>query len=672
MKWLLPVVIAIPLVAQDVSQTPPAKDASQTSPAKDASQTPPSNPASPVPSTENWVSGWVEVGYRWRTDVAGSFDTYRSIVNLGAGPKLLGTEFTVIDPKHRMFDRIDVRGYNWGDDPYGTLHVRITKSKDYEFNADYRDIAYFNFLPSFADPLLARGYILNQQSFDTRRRMGNLELELMPGSRIVPYLGFERNSGTGTGVNTFYSDGNQYPVPTDLHDQTNLFRGGVRLEWRKLHATLEQGGTTFKDDQTLFQSGGVNYGDINTPVLGHVLSLYNVLAAYGIRGTSIYSKVLVSAHALSWLDVYGQFLYSQPESSTNYQHVANGNLFLQSAALFYNTQQFVASSEAKLPHTTGSAGAEIRPIRKVRILQSWLTDRLHNASDLTSLQRLISPTLSQTTTAFLTAGLITNYNQVETMVIWDALPRLTLRGGYRHVWGDASQAILPPAGLASADQGELRRNIVIGGLTYRPTKKLTITGDAEGAPGDQAYFRTSIYEYQKARAQVRYQIRDDLTLSGDFNLLNNQNPTPGIHYDYLARQQSVAAWWSPAGNKRFDLQGAYTRATTRSDILFLIPQTLTPADSVYRENSHILTGLAIINLPQTSGLAPKLTAGGSVFLSSGSRPTHYYQPNLKLSLPTGKKLDWFAEWRYYGFGEPFYLYEGFRTHIVTAGVRITR
>jgi hypothetical protein len=45
---------------------------------------------------------------------------------------------------------------------------------------------------------------------------------------------------------------------------------------------------------------------------------------------------------------------------------------------------------------------------------------------------------------------------------------------------------------------------------------------------------------------------------------------------------------------------------------------------------------------------------------------------MKLWIPMGKKVTWFAEWRYYGYGEALYLYEGFRTHLVTAGLRITR
>ena len=79
------------------------------------------------------------------------------------------------------------------------------------------------------------------------------------------------------------------------------------------------------------------------------------------------------------MDLYGQFLYSQPDSTINYQQSDSGNLLLQSQVLFYNSQQYLVTAAAKLPHTSASAGAEIRPFHRVRIIESWLTDRLHNS-----------------------------------------------------------------------------------------------------------------------------------------------------------------------------------------------------------------------------------------------------------------------------------------------------
>lgn len=79
-----------------------------------------------------------------------------------------------------------------------------------------------------------------------------------------------------------------------------------------------------------------------------------------------------------------------------------------------------------------------------------------------------------------------------------------------------------------------------------------------------------------------------------------------------------------------------------------------------------------VALPGYSGLTPKLTVGGSLFIASLSRPTRFYQPLVRLSLPLRKNVSWNTEWRYYGSGEQLYLYEGFRTHVFMTGLRITR
>jgi hypothetical protein len=472
---------------------------------------------------EAWMTGSVDVGYRWRTDVAGSFNTYRSIVDLGAGPKLLDTEFTVLDPKKRLFDRIEARGANWGDDPYTTLHVNVRKARLYDFTADYRNIAYFNSLPSFADPLLARGVVLNERSFDTRRRISSFELSLLPGNWIVPYLAYDRNSEHGDGITTFVADGNEYPVPDRIRNSENNYRAGVRLGLRRWHVTLEQGGTTFRDDQQVFATER-NPGNNSATFFGQTLSLASLRQAYGIRGTSVYSKALFTASPVSWADVYGQFLYSQPKNDVTYQQADTGNFVVLSPLLFYTGEQFLLSAQAKLPHTSGSVGVEIRPFRRLRIVESWLTDRLHNAA------------ASQAQSA----RLVSNYSQQQVDVFLDVSRRLTLRGGYRYVWGDSSTLVLPIQGLLTPDPGELRRNVGIGGFTFRPGQKIVVSGEVEAASSDRTYFRASLNDYQRIHARARYQALESLSLSADFSALNNQNPAMGAQYDYLARQSSIS------------------------------------------------------------------------------------------------------------------------------------
>ena len=114
--------------------------------------------ASPAPSSEQWFTGSFDFGYRWVGDVRGNNPTYRSIVNLGEGPKLTGLDFTITDPKHRLFDRIDARANAWGGDPYNTAHLQVVKRGLYELTGDYRNIAYFNAMPSFANPVAPLGF----------------------------------------------------------------------------------------------------------------------------------------------------------------------------------------------------------------------------------------------------------------------------------------------------------------------------------------------------------------------------------------------------------------------------------------------------------------------------------------------------------------------------------
>jgi hypothetical protein len=297
---------------------------------------------------------------------------------------------------------------------------------------------------------------------------------------------------------------------------------------------------------------------------------------------------------------------------------------------------------------------------------------MHNSGSSSSADTLSNPGSSQQIAAILASSLVNNYNQQESHLFWDVTSRLTFHGGYRYVWGDASDAILPLEGLAGPEQGKLRRNVGLGGLTFRPVQKMTISADAEGASSGGVYFRTSLYDYQKVRAHARYQVTGSFSLAADFNLLNNQNPLPTINYDYFAHQEALSMLWAPSGGKNWSFQGSYDRSTLRSNITYLTPEFLQPAQSDYRDNAHTATALFTTKLWSYHGRVPKLSAGGSFFVSSGSRPTSYYQPLAKLFVPLTKKLSWFAEWSYYGYGEAFYLYEGFRTHLVTTGLRFSQ
>jgi hypothetical protein len=167
-----------------------------------------------------------------------------------------------------------------------------------------------------------------------------------------------------------------------------------------------------------------------------------------------------------------------------------------------------------------------------------------------------------------------------------------------------------------------------------------------------------------------YQLPWSLNLSANVSVLQNTSPLPNKN-DFLSHTESLSMQWNPKVAKRFSFIGTWEHNSLTSNIFYLVPQTLSPALSNYWESGHTITGLVATTIP-LFGREVQFSGGGSFLLSNGSRATNYYQPVGKLSVPFGKHLAWNTEWRYYGFSEAFYLYESFRTHLITTGLRFTR
>ena len=299
-----------------------------------------------------------------------------------------------------------------------------------------------------------------------------------------------------------------------------------------------------------------------------------------------------------------------------------------------------------------------------------MTDRMHTSAAGQFTDMILQPVSAATTTLTpLTSLLVLNYNQEQTDVLLEVTHKLTLYGGYRYVWGDAETGNMLIAGPGQ-ESSELRQQVGIAGFNFRATQKLTANVDFEDASSSHAYFLTSLYNYQKMRARARYQLVSTLALQASFSLLNNQNPAAGSNYDFLSRQNSLSATWTPS--KRVSIVGEYTRSTLRSNIGYLEPEFLSPVTSLYRDNAHNASALVDLVLPGYAKLTPRLAFGGSLFISSGSRPTTFYQPLVRLSLPLHKGVVWKSEYRYYGYDEAFYQYEGFRAHLLQTGLAISR
>lgn len=672
MKLFILCAALLPLLGQDAA--PPAQNPAPPTQAAQPAGEQTGKPeekaaaaATPAPSDRTW-SGSMDVGYRF-VNTGGNFDAYRTVVDLGEGPKVLNFDFSLVNPTGKYYDKITVFGEGWGGDPYETARLDATKQRLYDFHFDYRNIAYYDFLPSFANPVINQNIFSTQLGYDTRRRMIDTELRFRPGTRITPYLAYSSNWGTGRGVSTFAQDQtNQYPIFNGLNDRTEQYRAGIIFEFRKFSVTLEQGGTTFKDDQTLSNANTLT-GDRSGLYLGQQLSLTNLLQAYRIRGDSIFSRAVVTYTPFSWADVSGSFLYSRPRTDVGYTQNNTGNFANLATLQFYSTQTELANGDATMPHSTGNVNVELRPLRHVRILESWMTDRY----DTTSLIA-ISNLTNLSPQAISTPGsdrMIVNYNQQQIQANVDLLSWLTVRFGHRYVWGD-SQVRAPIANGIPAENGGLSQQVGLFGGQVRLGQKFWINGDAEIAGASQVYFRTSLADYRRGTIRAKYQLRTNFALTGNFFALTNHAPNSAWQFDLTSYTESLGFIWTPQAGKRVTFIGDYTRSSLETNTTYYMPQDLSPALSLYRENAHTGTALVDIASPISGKYAPKLTVGGAFFKSSGSRPTQFYTPMLRLNLPIHDHVQFFTQWSYYGMAETLYAYEGFRANIFVTGLRFVK
>jgi hypothetical protein len=248
-----------------------------------------------------------------------------------------------------------------------------------------------------------------------------------------------------------------------------------------------------------------------------------------------------------------------------------------------------------------------------------------------------------------------NYRREQTEAFFDPFRRLTLRGGHRLVWGEAS---VP-------GQGRLRQHVGLAGATFRAGSRASTSIDYEGSPGDRSYFRTSLHNYHQVRVRARGQVAKGLAASGSYFLLDNKNPNQGANFDLASRTAAGALEWTAA--KWASLTGEYSRSSLRSSVWYLVPQLAQRAVSDYRDNSHAAS--ALLDLHPAKRLAA--TLGGSLVTTAGTRPTRYYQPLGRAGVPVSKSVECYGEWRWYGLSQSFFELEGFRAHQFTVGLRVS-
>jgi hypothetical protein len=182
----------------------------------------------------------VEFGYRWVSN-SGDQNTYDTMINLREGFRLLdfSTEMTSLDHHGTFFDRLFFYNFGYGGDPQNASRLQISKHAWYDFSAQFRrDENTWNYsllanplnptTPAFANapagftPIIS----LSPHLYNTRRKMQDYDLLVLPQSRVRFRVGYSRNSDEGPQFSTIHFGTEQF-LFTKVANVQNTYRLGA-------------------------------------------------------------------------------------------------------------------------------------------------------------------------------------------------------------------------------------------------------------------------------------------------------------------------------------------------------------------------------------------------------------------------------------------------------------
>ncbi len=195
----------------------------------------------------------IEFGGRL-TSLSGDFQAYNTFVNLQQGPRLLGFTTEMRSQNHHgiLFDRLYFSNFGYGGDPYDVSRLRMSKNKWYNFDALFRKDQNFWDYSLQANPLNPTtpftngpaGYgppactscvlTMSPHLFNTRRKLGDYSLLVLPDSKVRFRAGYSRNIVEGPVFSSIH-EGTEQALFENYKTTVNTYRMGV--DFRLLQRT---------------------------------------------------------------------------------------------------------------------------------------------------------------------------------------------------------------------------------------------------------------------------------------------------------------------------------------------------------------------------------------------------------------------------------------------------
>jgi len=591
-----------------------------------------SSGAGQIPSGDGVTSGGyrihssVELGYR-ATDITGSGDMYDTLVNLQQGPRILDETLSMQSLDHQgvPFDNLYINSFGWGGDPNNALRLRADKNKWYNLVGSFRrDQSFFDFdlLANPLNPPTSTPSIpaLNSPHlFDTTRRMSDVDLTLLPQSRVSFRMGFSHNNMTGPSYSSIH-EGTEALLLQDWNTTMNSYRLGV--DWKAAPRTVlsyDQFFNYYKGDTgyqlasfapALLSTGtpvelGLSIDTVNKEpcavvppatslIAGGVLTNNTCSAYFGysrvqrIRTSTPTERLSLRSNYFQRLDLVGSYSYSSADMNTPLDENFAGLITRTHTLAFNGTGTADATRisnvldlEATLHLTQHLRLVETFYFWAYRIPENGNFSEVDSDCTVAATCTLLTP-LSATTPTTTTTLAASSFNQTwkrnETDLAWDISKKAGARVGFRYgdrifnLFNDYS-GVETSNGFSTTgeDRFVVNEYTALLGFWARPTHTLRLNFDLEHTNYDNVIVRMAPRKESRYRFQTTYTPRPWAVLGGSVNVLQDANADALTQY--VGHNQNYGLTASLAPRERFGLDLAYNFNSVMQNALICFNDT---------------------------------------------------------------------------------------------------
>jgi hypothetical protein len=542
----------------------------------------------------------LEIGYRF-VDVDGNRDMYRSQINDREGILLRSLTFAAGTVGGSFVDSLRVDAFDLGAGPAGRFRLEAGKTGLYRLRLDYRRMEFFSALPAFANPLLDRGIIPGQHTYDRTRHLLDAEVEILPNGVLSPIVGYSLNRYEGPARTTYDVGGDEFRLSSDLEDTEQEARIGVAFRTDNFSGRIVQGWRQFRETERLTLAPGEGAGNNPGPVLGTPVSLTDFERDSRVKTNVPVTTAFLTGRFAGRVRIAAGYLRANGETHAAETEDLTGNLVSFQISRFFHGLSEPISSRARNEQWRGHGRVEFevadgmdlsagytqrhRELDGFALISSLFLDTLtFSGQDPRDLQRLIEA----------------NTALEKTEKIFDAsfdarsLGPVALRVGYEQndqdvrVTPDPEEIVVP-----GGQGGDFDRRIRswTASANFR-SGGITLGADYRSDRADDAIVRIDYIDRDRYRVRAGWSLGERIRLSANGEQVDVSNDEPGIGFDGRIRQYGgdlEGVPWKP-----LTLRFSASRFEARSAIPIRQPQDFSVITSRHREDGTWLEGGAAL------------------------------------------------------------------------------